>query len=354
MWRVLCVDDDQQKARDVGEYLSEWRNGNDVGEFHVTTESSFDRAVERIRTERFDLVTLDLHGATDPPPEKDDGLHEQEGRRILDVIKSECFLPVVFYTGFADKIKGLESSVVRIVKKGDNDLESVRAAVGKIFSTGLPELSAQILKDKRDFMWEVIDKQSDLVQESADLAYLLARRLAARFSAVSVKEVLGDKVGSAKPIELYIYPPVPDAIHTGCILKDDDGFWIVATPACDFAQNRADHVVLLSAVPIFEHPIYLKWMDSKSAKNTEAVRRLTVNNAGDRYKFLPGTFFIDDLVVDFQGIKRVERANFDVTKVVCRLDSPFREDLLGSFSRYYGRIGVPEIDITKSVARIAI
>ncbi|WP_448135159.1 hypothetical protein [Stenotrophomonas rhizophila] len=353
MWRVLCVDDDAIKARDVGEYLMEW-DGNSIGAFHIETESSFDDAIRRIEREQFDLVTLDLHGATDPPPEKDEGGQDQEGRRILDVIRKNCFLPVVFYTGFAEKIASLESPVVKVVKKGEDDVNSVRAAVQEIFSTGLPALSALIQRDKREFMWDIVDGDWNNLgkEKGADLAYLLARRLSARFSGISVKEALGHPVGSAKPIELYIYPPVDSSIFTGSILKQQDGYWLVVTPACDFAQKKASNVLMVRAINLEDHELYRSWIVEKSKANTDAVKAVINNRKGDRYKFLPGTFYLPDLIVDFQEMRTVVSYQFPKETVVCRIDSPFREEIMNAFSKYYGRVGVPEVDVSSATARI--
>ncbi|MGY8565230.1 response regulator [Paracidovorax citrulli] len=352
MWRVLCVDDDAEKARDVGDYLKEWE-GNALGEFHVEIASTFENAIERIKREQFDLVTLDLHGATDPLPEVDDGGEDQEGRRILDVIRKSCFLPVVFYTGFAEKIASLESPVVKVVKKGEDDVSSVRSAVEEIFATGLPKLSALIQRDKREFMWDIVDGDWNVgKQKGADLAYLLARRLAARFSGVSVKEALGHPVGSAKPIELYIYPPVDSSIFTGSIVKQLDGFWLVVTPACDFAQRKASNVLMVQAYALEDHDIYKAWVADPSKKNADAVKALIDNKKGDRFRFLPGTFYLPDLVVDFQALKTVVSYQFPKEAVVCRIDSPFREELLNLFSKYYGRVGIPQVDVSLSMARI--
>src|SRR5690606_26980968 len=120
MWRALCVDDDEAIARQISDFLTEWTRDNPFsGGFEVEIETRFDRAIERLRVERVDLVTLDLHGDGDPDPQKaEDGGEEQVGRKILEQLKKIRAVPVIFYTGFAEKIAGLESGVVRVVKKG--------------------------------------------------------------------------------------------------------------------------------------------------------------------------------------------------------------------------------------------
>ena len=67
----------------------------------------------------------------------------------------------------------------------------------------------------------------------------------------------------------------------------------------------------------------------------------------DRHKYLPSTFFLPDLVVDFQHLITVSKNDLESYSVVAMLDSPYAEALLTRFSRYYGRLGT--IDIDKSV-----
>jgi CheY-like chemotaxis protein len=99
MWRVLCVDDDADKAAEVAEILTSWKAGNSYGDHACDVESNFERAVTRISNERFDIVTLDLHGSSDPDPLKagpDSG--DQEGKKVLDRLKKVRFVPVIFYS----------------------------------------------------------------------------------------------------------------------------------------------------------------------------------------------------------------------------------------------------------------
>jgi CheY-like chemotaxis protein len=98
MPRVLCVDDNPDSLQNIKDIISSW-DDSQHGKFEVFGEGDFSRAVARLRDERFDLVTLDLHGASDPDPLQDDGTHgEQEGKRVLNELRKVRFVPVVFYT----------------------------------------------------------------------------------------------------------------------------------------------------------------------------------------------------------------------------------------------------------------
>lgn len=366
MWRVLCVDDMPGKAAEVGEFLTTWDSQH--GAFEVAVETSFDEAIRRLKTERFDLVTLDLHGASDPDPLKADGEGEaQEGQRVLEALQEARFLPVIFYTGFAEKIAGLRTNLVKVVKKGENDLDQVRQAATEIFATGLPMLVRHIEEEARTFLWKTVDKrqrENGGYDSHDEASYLLARRLAAQFGGDSLKTLLNHKIGDAKPIEYYVYPTQQSTILTGNILEKDgeEIHWIVATPACEFAQERAERVLLLGATELTAHPRHQEWSKTKwkgegqapdgGKKALNELLDLVKNRAGERYRFLPGTFFVPNLVVDFQNLRHAPLAEVSAKNVLCQIDSPFREDLLIAMSRYYGRIGTPDLEASDVISRL--
>jgi CheY-like chemotaxis protein len=360
MPRVLCFDDNPQVLQNIVEIISSW-DDSEHGKFEVFSESDFDRVVVRLRDERFDLVTLDLHGRNDPDPLQDDGMNgEQEGQRILSELRKVRFVPVIFYTGYAEKIRELESGVVRVVKKGEDDLVQIRRAINALYSTGISRLLAHLEEENTRYLWDTIDKSWGKINEAGavdDLAYLVARRLGARLSRESIKEFLSHDPEKVIPIEMYIYPPHSELIKTGCIVNmAEDGLWVIATPACDFAQKKADSILMVGAKPLSSFRQYADWAADRwdgvhatppgSAQKKHAkLASLLANNAGDRYRFLPGTFFIDNLIVDFQSLKQIPYSDVGKLSVVCRIDSPFREELLSQLSRYYGRMGVPDLNI---------
>jgi len=369
-WRVLCVDDDVEKAEQVAEFFTEWRNDNPIGDFEAFTESSFAEAKKRLAQERFDLVILDLHERTDPSPDlqSQEGA-SQQGRLVLDDLKKNRFLPVIFYSGYADKILNLNSPVVRVVKKGDNDLQNVRQAATVLFSTKLPELMRLIEDTQRSYVWDTVDQNSKDFSSirPEELVYLVARRIAARLNRDAIKECLGELPDKAHPMEVYIYPAIAARIKTGYVYGPDEAgaWWIVATPACDFEQGKAEHVLRVGARRLTDHPIYKDWHSHRSLRQGDAkatskereahdkLMRLLRNNAGDRFRFLPGTFFLPDIVVDLQSLRQLPAADLDGENVVCCLDSPYREEMLLHLSKYYGRIGTPDLDMGMLFRRLA-
>jgi CheY-like chemotaxis protein len=273
MTRVLCVDDNPKIAGQVAEIFETWRN-SPLGQLETSIETNFKKAVRRLMNERFDLVTLDLHADTDPNTTDTDSEPEweaaQQGKHVLEELKRTRFVPVIFYSGYAEKIADLKSLVVRVVKKGSNDVQSVREAAQSLFSTGLPKLMRHIEEEQRSYIWDTVDAHSNWFRKEVDsdeLLYLLARRIAAGLGRESIKALLDHPKDSSRPIELYIYPPLSGNIKTGCIYGPDDNgaYWIVATPSCDFAQGKARQIKCCCSA---RHP-------SQHTRNSPIGRRST-------------------------------------------------------------------------------
>ena len=117
-------------------------------------------------------------------------------------------------------------------------------------------------------------------------------------------------------------------------------------------------MLLARCIPLNQTVEHLAWEKAPDVKASKvALQNLIADNRKpfedgqkgvqpERYKYLPGTFFLEDSVVDFQDIVAVSIADVSVLARVACLDSPFAEALLGRFTRYFGRLGTP--DVSKS------
>lgn len=351
MWRVLCVDDDPDLADQVAEYFTAWDN-SPHGEFECVKENSFSKAISRLRNERFDLVTLDVHGDKDGNEEGDD----QRGERVLESLRGTRFVPVIFVTGYAAKVSHLESVVIKVVTKGGvGEMDSVRAAASSIFATGMPEFAHWLEAIQRDYLWKTISdhwKELSVEATASDLPALVARRIASQIE----RGALQEDPAKARPIDYYIYPPLSNELHSGNLYKVDDDFFIVVTPACDLVvrkdgKRKCTDVILVQAEPISKNPLFVNWKmnqwvtgadgDGKGAH--DKLVQIIKNNGPDHLHFLPGTFFVPALVGNFQVLKSIPAEELEKTAPLCAIDSPFREEFLLQFSRFYGRLGTPDL-----------
>ena len=139
-WRVLVVDDLQ--AADVIEVIE----GNKVVEppdsLICLPCTNFSEATKRLREEKFDLVILDL---------KNDAANEQDvlaGETVFSELKECRFLPVIFHTGYPQKVSDLTSPYVKVVTRG-GDWKALRATIKEVLDTKLPKLIRHIEEEQR-------------------------------------------------------------------------------------------------------------------------------------------------------------------------------------------------------------
>lgn len=365
VWKVLSVDDDPDFHDQLKNILSSRMGGQT---FDFTCETSFSRGLELLRDNRFDLVFLDVNEANnDPNPSDHPEQEDQRGEQVLRELKSSRFVPVIFYTGFPAKVDHLKSHVVKVLDKGATT-EEVRSAVDSILSTGLPQLTKYIEEQSRAYIWDNLESAlkgtDDDDNVTSDIALLAARNLAKNLSQRSVKELLGEDVSLIAPLEMYLFPPDQHSCNPADIYRriEDDTLWMVLTPACDFEQGKAENVLLARLTPLKEHEFYKDWKhkareydileESQKTKKSKQpvsqargeVKNLVKNAKGSRFRFLPGTFFLPDSIVDFQQLLNLPKVEADNYEVVCSLDNPYREEILQLFSNYYGRIGTPDYE----------
>ncbi|WP_277964959.1 response regulator [Pseudomonas sp. RIT-To-2] len=354
IWNFLIVDDNKELAEQTKEILVDtWDNEDTTVFCDIVTD--FEEAKSLALKSKYDLVVLDL---------KDDTAHgkeqEYKGEEVLNFLRSSHFVPVVFYTGHAHKIQSLQTPVVRVVSKGDDDVTNLRLAVTTIFDTKLPTLLKRIHELQREYLWDHVDKFWSTNTDSypkEELAFLLARRLGTVLSGDSIRNFLnGTTSGSdiAHPVEMYIWPPIGIGPTAGDIILWKDQHYVIMNPACDFAQNKIENIVLIKCEPIEKQVEYIKLKELKLAEAEYSLKSLTclVRDRRDgkgvqpeRFKFFPKTHYIPTLVADFQSITTIDINTFSAdTKRIATLDTPFAEALLSGFSRYYGRIGVPNLD----------
>ena len=153
---------------------------------------------------------------------------------------------------------------------------------------------------------------------------------------------------------MYVTPPLTPHRMAGDILREKQGdvehYWLVLTPSCDFVQGKAKHVVLAKCDKLSEQGEYASWSacsTNPSRTVIDSLEKLIGDNRKgqqERFKFLPGTFFLPDLLIDFQQLKSVSVESIGGYEAIATLDSPFAESVLARFTRYFGRLGTPDVD----------
>ncbi|TNE56010.1 MAG: response regulator transcription factor [Bacteroidetes bacterium] len=371
--RVLVVDD--HEADLIEEFIQgEKVLGNDYP-IKVYKCPNFDDALKVIEEIRIDFVVLDL---------KDDDIEIEadqvklKGEEIFDTIKTNKFLPVVFYSAYAHKVKHLENSFVKVLVRGEG-ADKIRGAIKEVFDTKLVQLVQHIQEEQRNYLWDqVLDKEIKIEGDNnTDIAFLLSRRLSNILERGAVKRFLGGvgatgehlSSGDIHPVEMYVYPPVQQGFLSGDILKCEvmgkNRYCVILTPSCDLQRNKHDNILLANCQLLEEQPEFIKL---KKAFNEHDEKGTDVSNSAindfkslvgnnrkgqdGRYFYLPGTSFLPSLIVDFQETYQIPKDRVTQGLRIASLDSPFSEELVTCFNRHYGRVGTPDLDKDEIVKRV--
>ncbi len=365
-WHILAVDDDPDIGRQIKELL-QGRIKKKGDEIVIHTLQNFDDALGTLDTMLYDIIILDVFKG-EPIP----GNPERAGEDILLDIKKRCFIPVIFYTALPARVQQYSSNLVRVVHKTTGGIKNLRNEVIEVLKTGLPGINRCLIEHFRTiqakYMWEFVEpiwKKICTVEDSKSLAYLLSRRLAWSLTRENIHSLIGSLGGAAvagaagdlvHPVEYYIYPPIGDQYNSGDIIsmkKKEMSYWIILTPSCDMYQRdagkvKSEYVLIARCCPVSKTDEGKKWQQDGSADAKGCLTEFMRNNkkAGqkERYYFLPGTFFLPSLFVDFQILVTVPFDDLKKFEKVATLDSPFAECTLNRFWRYIGRIGTPDLN----------
>lgn len=369
-WRLLAVDDDPDLCAQIKEFL-EGETSSQGDKFSVETTTDFAGALDRLRSRRFDIAILDLReGAWEDNPE------EEAGLRTLKEFQANSFVPIIFHTGLAHRITELEGVAIRVLTKEPGSLALLLRAVNDVIETRLPEvnraLNHHVEEVQRDYMWNFVVQhwgQFSGTVDRASLAYLLARRLAVSLSGKRIRDLVADLGGvpagtaqddTVHPMEYYIIPPVHESALAGDIYKEtvegNTQYRVLLTPSCDLVQNKAELLLLARCQLLADQSEYKTFQEQRSEQAKGKLLRLLRNNREkaqpDRFHYLPGVFELPDMIVDFQQLETIPCNRLNDFNRVASLDSPFAEALMTRFTRYFGRLGTPDISTDSVLARI--
>lgn len=365
-WNILAVDDDVSVIRQIKEFLDGRIDGS-TNELAVDVTDDFDKALQELDKMLYDLIVLDVFKGKQAMTVK-----TRPGEDILKEIRKRCFIPVIFYTALPAAVSEYESNLVRVVHKTAGGLSKLKEAVGNLINTGLPAVNRVLINHffrvQGEYMWKFVEpnwEEFSRIVDPKSLAYLLSRRLAISLTRENIQYLIDSLGGSGgattaggdfvHPVEHYIYPPIDRQYNTGDILaykKKKTSYGIILTPSCDMFQDdarkaKSEYVLVAECITLPETEEGRKWIQAGGNDAREELKAFIQNNKKrgqrERYYYLPGTFFIPHLFVDFQKISTISFDELKKSERIATLDSPFAECLLNRFCRYMGRIGTPDI-----------
>jgi len=358
-WRVLVVDDEPKICDQIVGFFGKQTLPNGEN-FDFEVLNRFDEATKLLERSKFDLVILDIRA---------NGEDEEAGVKLLEEIKTLCFIPVVFYSGLAHTVMDKESGVIKAVRK-DAGVVALFEVVKEIFLNGVPNLNRSLFEHvqnvHKDYMWTFSENDWKLfngVPDSYELAYLMGRRLSLSFSSYGIKQLAQslqtdpdepihestyEKLADFEisPLHYYIVPPMFDKPLTGDILwgtiNGKESYWLVLTPSCDFWQDKAEYVLLAECAPLTENVEYKAWGGAE--KKAKDFAKFLRNGKNDRTFFLPAFLHHPHLVADFQKLACPSIGEFTGLERIANLDSTFASEAASKFLRHYARRGTPDLN----------
>jgi CheY-like chemotaxis protein len=359
-FRALVVDDDKEICRQIEEFIGYKDPDSDI---HIVVDSisDFTIALEQLENTRYDILILDLK------IEQGSEIDEEAGRRVLELVRARRFVPIVFYSGLAHKVRCLENGVIRVVEKTEG-VSMLKQVIYEIIGTKLPAINKALIEHfeeiQRKYMWEYVADNWDRIKANTSLiAYLMARRLAVSLSGSGMNGIF-DKLkfesnpDHVHPIQYYIMPPEEEIPLAGDLyhgqIGDCDGYWILLTPSCDVRKHSLDYVLLGYCVPLEQTKQYAAYLKENSSQKLGNIISLIKNGVSDRNFFLPGVLEIPNLVVDFQQLIHFTYVELKKLTRLASLDTAFAGELQLQFVRYYGRKGALDLNYQSIIEPIKV
>lgn len=356
--RILIIDDRPEQADEARDEIVDFFENDSEIDVKIEINNNFDDGLNRLKNSDFDIAILDVM------KDSDDGLIEDKeaGKSLYQKVKGAKFCPIIFYTALSADVKDQEMlPLVTVLSKMET--EKLPDAIQDIVSSGvfdtrlrISEIENDVARIMREHMWTELaphwDEYHQRIEESNGIVEVLITRLAR-----ALPEDVDNNFSSHASYR-YIYPALPDRRFPGDILQlksqpDDNGWWVLLTPACDLAHDgKSDFVLMAHALPLnkFEH--FKSWTSSFGDKTPEGTNgkwnglSSGILRSTLRYYYLPKFRDIPDLVIDLQHVSSVKWENYlEDYSTIASLASPFAESLLTQHSHYRGRIGVPDLDL---------
>ena len=284
-----------------------------------------------------DAVVVDLNLGNDTT----------DGGEVIGDLKDHFRVPVAVLTGTPDDADD-EPPVIRVFTKGEHGFDEVLDCLWWPYSIGLTRIMGGrgLLEERLNMVflrnllptldvWIRYGHEDSERTEKALLRYALGHLVAG---------LDGDET-PCYPEEVYLAPPLDDALTTGSLVKrkGDQTYHVVMTPACDLVPRngkpKADSIILAQVVP--EETVY-----GALKANAGQKKSLKRNNDKPCFHWLPNSKAAHGGYLDFRQLRTVplDRFECEFERLNARVAPGFVKDIVSRFSAFYARQGQPVID----------
>jgi CheY-like chemotaxis protein len=351
--KLLLVEDNKAEIDAYKKSIEIFGQKNNL-EVDVKVEKRLEEALKAI-SYHFDAAIVDIRLEDDKPGA------ELGGETLVNRLLKEFRIPTFVYTGtpgIIDQIEDKENILFKKYVKAEVGIKDILKEIKFIFDSGITRIIGRrgLIEEMLDkIFWEHIADNLDLKDLTPDSEKKILRYIAAHLQEYLELGESG-QLEVYTPDEVYIHPPIKKGIYTGNILREKDSgdYFIVLTPACDLAQQKAKSIVITSIENLKKDGIVKqnvniikkrKTSDDDKRAAEEVLKRIIGNNFSNKYYFLPLSNFFEGGLINFQklisGIPKELEEKYDL---IASVTAPFLKDIIARFSIYYSRQGAPDLN----------
>ncbi|MCK5475502.1 MAG: response regulator [Candidatus Pacebacteria bacterium] len=345
--KILLIDDSDEMLESTKELFK-------TKGYICSIINRFDDGLKELTKDNFNIIITDY---------KDSKGDSDAGKKVINKLQSIYFSPLIIYTGFIgsidDEIIKKQNSFFRIVEKGvDSDKELLKTVDDILKSKeykvkkGIEEEIEITLKNNfREYFWDIVHNYwSDFEKINEEtLRNVLLRKI---LNNIHQKYLTGKEIN---PIEFYEHLAIDHSeIQTGVIIKKDGNFYICVSNDCDLCRCNLNALIFLKIKNYDE--ILISLTENSKPEKVKHIKSRFLNNNHNDYReksfifpktffFLGGIAYFDEIISLFE-VKECEIIISDDIEFIAKVNQPFLSSLISNFSKFYNRIGTPDIDVS--------
>ena len=287
------------------------------------------------------------------------GNDEEGGNKIVNRLgDSFTRIPIVFVTGYVDLVNN-HPSIIKTRSRDEGTYESDFQLFQEICNTGLTRIMGGrgVIEENlsKVFLENLLPQLETWVsygKKYFDDDPERTEKALLRYALNHLFQLLEEDDEKCFREEVYLYPPMSEKFTTGSIVKADDQWFVVLSPACDLVikkntcKFRTDRILFVE----IEHTndIVSIALDgiTRTSKKKDKLEELFKNNYTFYYHWLPETDFFEGGFLNFRKLQTLSENDFreKFEKPLIQISPFFVKDIVSRFSAYYARQGQPDID----------
>ena len=368
--KILLVEDDEDQ-QEIFE--------NIVEVFNRENNLNFEYQIAEDTKEASDKIDSSYDGAIIDLSLRDNKEGGNEIVRELD--DSFTRIPIIFVTGFADLVID-HPSVIKTRRREVGTYKSDLLLFQEIHQTGLTRIMGGrgiIEENLSKVFQESLLPQIDTWASHGKTEPEGTEKALLRYALNHLFQLLEEDEKCHFPEEAYLYPPLPNKIRTGSMVKEDNQWFAVLSPACDLIDSQFTERILFVEIEKEADIVnkVLNRLQKKTDKEKEEtdeekeekekvkkniLEKFAGNNYAFYYHWLPpikfklsdnGSLNFDGGFLNFRKLEALSKKKFRARfkHPLIQISPFFVKDIVSRFSSYYARQGQPDIESKDYVKR---